>query len=352
MNKGLVSVIVPLYNCEDRILKCVQSILNQTYKNIEVIVINDGSTDNSLKVLQEGVSDSRLKVFTQDNHGVSYTRNRGIEIALSNETDGWITFVDSDDYIDPNTIYDCLNCSDLDEIDFIHYGTCRINEKEVLVNNYCDNKIQILDKIDSVKMYLNGKFGFKFVKGNLLVFVTSGIFRKKKILNGHVSFNESMQLAEDALFVIDYLDLCNLVRIINKPYHFWWERHGSLSSVTGKRAISNLIKECTILWPIMIVKIKQFGSALDALYAAWIISYFNTFLDRAAKVNLSYQDVKEYLNIILNQKEVLDFVYRQKLYSIHERIARLMIKSKSTFISYVVIKVFRMVNGYWKQRRK
>ena len=102
----------------------------------------------------------------------------------------------------------------------------------------------------------------------------------------------------------------------------------------------------------MIVKIKQFGSALDALYAAWIISYFNTFLDRAAKVNLSYQDVKEYLNIILNQKEVLDFVYRQKLYSIHERIARLMIKSKSTFISYVVIKVFRMVNGYWKQRRK
>ena len=351
MDKGLVSVIVPLYNCEDRILKCVQSILNQTYKNIEVIVINDGSTDNSLKVLQKGISDSRLKVFTQDNHGVSYTRNRGIEIALSNETDGWITFVDSDDYIDSNTIYDCLNCSDLDEVDFIHYGTCHVDENEKIIENYCDNEVRCINKTESFKMYLKGKIDFKLVKGNWLVFVTAGIFRKKKIKDGNVLFKENMQNGEDALFVIDYLDLCKQIRIINKPYHVWWKRYGSLSSVTGKKAILNLIKECTILWPIMLVKIKQFGSALDSLYAAWIISYFNTFLARGAKENLNYQDVKEYLNIILDQKEVLDFIYRQKLYSIHERIARLMLKSKSAFISYVVIKVFRMVNGYWKQRR-
>ena len=351
MDKGLVSVIVPLYNCEDRILKCVRSILNQSYENIEVIVINDGSTDNSLKVLQEGISDPRLKIYTQENHGVSYTRNRGIEIALSNETNGWITFVDSDDYIDPNTIYDCLDCSNLDEIDFVHYGTCRIDEKEAIINNSCNNEIRVINQLESFEMFLKGKLAFKLVNGNWLVFVTSGIFRKKKIKDGHVLFEESMQLAEDALFVNDYLDLCTRVRIVNKPYHFWWERYGSLSSVTGKKAVSNLIKECTILWPIMFAKIKQFGSSLDALYAAWIISYFNTFLDRGAKVNLSYQDVKEYLNKILDQKEVLDFVYRQKLYSIHECIARLMLKSKSAFISYVVIKVFRIVNGYWKQKR-
>lgn len=351
MDKGLVSVIVPLYNCEDRILKCVQSILNQTYENIEVIVINDGSTDNSLKVLQEGISDSRLKVFTQDNHGVSYTRNRGIEIALSNETDGWITFVDSDDYIDPNTIYDCLNCSDLDEVDFIHYGTCRINEKEELIYNFCNNEEKTISKIEAFAIFLKCRMGIKLVNGNWLILVTAGIFRKSKLQKEQIKFNEGMQIGEDALFVIDYLDLCSRVRIVNKSYHFWWERYGSLSCVTGKEHVLKLICECIILWPTLLKKIKQFGHELDELYAAWVISYFNSFLNLSAKVNLGYNDIKKYYDTILNQCDTLDFIYRQKLYSIHERIARLMLKSKSAFISYVVIKVFRMVNGYWKQRR-
>ena len=69
MSADLVSVIVPMYNCEDRILRCVNSILNQTYENIEVIVIDDGSTDKSLEVLSSGIRDSRLKIFHQENTG-------------------------------------------------------------------------------------------------------------------------------------------------------------------------------------------------------------------------------------------------------------------------------------------
>lgn len=127
MNQNpLVSVIIPLYNCEDRIIRCVNSVLNQTYKNIEVIVIDDGSTDNSLEVLKNGISDSRLKIYTQDNHGVSYTRNRGIDIALSNDTEGWIAFVDSDDYIEPNTFYYSLT-SGVESYDLIHYSFRRLD---------------------------------------------------------------------------------------------------------------------------------------------------------------------------------------------------------------------------------
>jgi len=90
----LISVIVPAYNEEKRIKKCVDSILNQTYKNLELIVINDGSTDNTIDILN-GINDTRLKIITIKNHGQGYARNLGIKKSKGK----LITFVDSDDYI-------------------------------------------------------------------------------------------------------------------------------------------------------------------------------------------------------------------------------------------------------------
>lgn len=92
----LISVIVPCYNVEKYLARCLNSIKNQTYKNLEIVVINDGSTDNTLEIVKQfAKKDSRFKMFTQANHGLAYTRQYGLSLAKGE----YITYVDSDDYV-------------------------------------------------------------------------------------------------------------------------------------------------------------------------------------------------------------------------------------------------------------
>ena len=91
-----VSIVIPVYNAEKYVEKCINSIFNNTYKNFEVILINDGSTDNSLEVLNKFSKNKKIKIYTQDNHGAAYSRNFGLKKAMGK----YITFMDSDDYIE------------------------------------------------------------------------------------------------------------------------------------------------------------------------------------------------------------------------------------------------------------
>ena len=101
-NKGKVSVIVPVYNVGKYLEECLNSIINQTYKNIEMVIVNDGSTDNSLDIIEKFKNkDNRIKLINQINKGVSVARN----IGLLNSTGNYIFFVDPDDYIE----IDCIN---------------------------------------------------------------------------------------------------------------------------------------------------------------------------------------------------------------------------------------------------
>ena len=141
MNKELISVIVPVYNVEAFIDKCLNSILSQTYKNIEVVLVDDGSTDNSGKKCDEYVKkDSRVKVIHKSNGGLSSARNTGID----NSSGSFLSFIDSDDYIDSNMLeilYNgCVNnnCDigiinkvRVDEFDNKKYDTAIVEEKKV-----------------------------------------------------------------------------------------------------------------------------------------------------------------------------------------------------------------------------
>ena len=170
MNK--ISVIVPAYNEEKRIKKCIDSILNQTYKNIEVIVINDGSTDNTLKVL-DSISDSRLVVKTIKNSGQGSARNLGIKLS----TGSLITFVDSDDYIKNDMIeklYNSMkeNDSDISICNLIKKYSSH-EEKFVNFNKLCDD--------DNVNYMIShsGPVGRLYKKS---LFIENNIFFKEKCI--------------------------------------------------------------------------------------------------------------------------------------------------------------------------
>lgn len=117
MNTPLVSIIVPVYNTEKYISECLHSLIQQSYSHIEIIAVDDGSTDNSLKILNDiSAKDKRLKVFSQPNQGVSAARN----LALSKATGEYIMFVDADDWIDSSTIEECLQTIGDTDICFLH----------------------------------------------------------------------------------------------------------------------------------------------------------------------------------------------------------------------------------------
>ena len=125
-----ISVIVPIFNASKSIKKCIESIINQTYKNIEIILINDGSEDNTLEIINDyKEKDERIKVINKANSGVANTRNVGIEIA----TGQYIMFVDSDDYIDVNYIYEMHNELVKNDSDVAVSGmtSCENNEKKI-----------------------------------------------------------------------------------------------------------------------------------------------------------------------------------------------------------------------------
>ena len=114
----LISVVVPVYNTEPYLTRCLDSLCAQTYRNLEIICVDDGSPDNSINILEEfAARDSRVRVIRQTNQGQAAARNTGLS-AVSGE---WVSFIDSDDWIEPNTYEECVACIS-DEIDLLVFG--------------------------------------------------------------------------------------------------------------------------------------------------------------------------------------------------------------------------------------
>lgn len=150
-----ISVIVPVYNAEKSIERCINSIINQTYSNLEILVINDGSTDSTLDVLNElHTKDSRVIIFTVPNGGVSRARNFGLE-KMSGDL---VTFVDSDDYID-ETMYEQLVCvMDKYNCDISHCGYSNVNNDKIISFTGENNGKVIVQNVDeALECLISGK---------------------------------------------------------------------------------------------------------------------------------------------------------------------------------------------------
>jgi len=189
----MVSIIIPVYNVAPFLRKCLDSCLSQTYKNIEIITINDGSTDDSGKILDEyGLKDSRIKVFHQLNKGVSATRNRGIKEAKGT----WCCFIDSDDYVDPNYIEKFVNSISDNNYFYINRG---------YIINY-DNKKEFYKgiptnyRIDNMELLYMWGEQYYTINSPWLKLFSLDIIRKNNI-----KFDINLSFGEDHLFVLDYI---------------------------------------------------------------------------------------------------------------------------------------------------
>ena len=142
-----VSVIIPVYKVEDYLDECLESVVKQTYKNIEVILIDDGSTDNCPHMWDDwACKDERIKVVHKQNSGLSAVRNKGVEIAGGE----YILFVDSDDYIAESTIEKTVAVALENEADIVCFGVFRVNHNGEIIES-----TENLEKKDSLRTWCN-----------------------------------------------------------------------------------------------------------------------------------------------------------------------------------------------------
>lgn len=197
-----ISVIIPIYNAEAYLERCILSILNQTYQDVELIAVNDGSTDHSLEILQELLADKRhCKIINQTNQGVSGARNTGIVHAIGT----YLAFIDSDDFVAPNYLEILIKASSQGEMDWILSGTSYIQEKEEI-------KVVSMEEDTWEQKELANKFSY-------IDYTTSihGKLYKKEIIDKHqLRFDITMSFAEDRDFNIEYIR--HIKRAHNIPY--------------------------------------------------------------------------------------------------------------------------------------
>lgn len=201
MEKELISIIVPVYNVENYLERCLQSLINQTYKNIEIVCVNDGSTDNSLNILNDfQKKDSRIKIISQENQGLSEARNVGIK----NSSGKYIGFVDSDDWVDLdyyeklyNALIDsksdfaCANTKFFDngKISYIKFQQNHIfSELDKKIDNYKNGSVW--DKLYKKSLFLDNDI--KFIKGRYfednIVLLQLSYYSKKVVTINSVSY--------------------------------------------------------------------------------------------------------------------------------------------------------------------
>lgn len=218
----LISIIVPVYNVEPYLDKCLNSIVSQTYKNIEIIIINDGSTDNSYDICKlYECKDNRIKLINQENKGLSDARNVGI----MNSSADYITFVDSDDYISKDfvtSLYETMLEYNADIV------VC--NYKKVYKNNNTKVNLKSKKNKKSIKHYSNIEAVEDILSGNFYLnnVVWNKLFKKSLFLDNDVLF-PSKKIYEDTFVMYKLFYYSNTIILLNEVLYYYLIRAGSIT---------------------------------------------------------------------------------------------------------------------------
>ena len=235
--KPLISTIVPIYNAETTIKRCVESLLINKLHNIEIILVDDGSKDNSGKLCDDiAKTDRRIKVIHQNNAGVSNARNNGIELA----TGDWISFVDSDDWVSEDYYDTLLSAIHQKEFDILFWGAIDVfpnrQIKKCLTDGFYTGVINMQEEIVALKTAkCYNLFGFTWNK----------LFKADIILRNKIRFERALSLNEDEVFTLDYLRYCSNIATTSSALYFY--NKSNETSLTSKKKMASdylLLSEC------------------------------------------------------------------------------------------------------------
>lgn len=283
-----VSVIIAIYNNEKYVDECLKSITEQLYTNLEIIIVNDGSSDKSLEICQNWAKkDSRIKVFNNTNHGVSYSRNFGIR----KSTGEYCVFIDSDDIIAPNFVSTLLSSINDYNADCSACGIKSFyNNNEI---SYNDDEETILYDGDNLKVNLFDNMGG---------FLANKIYKSKIIKDNKLFLNENIAVSEDLLFNWNYFNYCKKITYSKGDKYFYRKyAESSYNKLDSKKWFSILD-----VYPLMINDLKQNETQLKR---AVIYNFSMTILEANYRLKFVKDDNDLLMKIKSQKKKYINYKF-------------------------------------------
>ncbi|NMD70860.1 glycosyltransferase family 2 protein [Bacillus sp. DNRA2] len=218
LDQALVSIIMPIYNAETYLATAINSVLNQSYQHLELLLINDGSDDGSAMICDDFAKvDRRVRVYHTINNGPGAARNFGISLANGE----YIQFIDSDDFVERDMIKEMLASLQRNNADLAVCGMKRSFPKENLEELFfIPKKISYYHEIKKDFMHL--------LKQGLAYSSCNKLYKKSIIEKHNIRFDTEILHGEDAIFNIDYLFHCRKIKILDTPFYVYQQRQGSL----------------------------------------------------------------------------------------------------------------------------
>ena len=344
----LISIIVPVYNVEKYLEKCLNSLVNQTYKNLEIICVNDGSPDGSLKILEEfSKRDTRVKIVSQENQGLSGARNTGLKHVKGE----YVAFLDSDDWIDENAFESALNYSISHNADIVCWTYVREFTTKSIRKNIFEEDIVVfegenLHEIQRRQFGLVGKELKQVENADALATAWGKLYKSNLILENNVLFTDTKIIGtlEDGLFNMEVFQHAKKIVFVNQAWsHYRKDNETSLTTKHHKnlyKKMQNLFVEiekliCKYELPIEYrealdnrISIAIFGAGLNVL----------TFdADKRTKKAMIRDILQspEYKNAIKNLK--------LKYFKIHWKLFYWCAKHECVFGLYALLKIIKKI---------
>lgn len=328
----MISIILPVYNVEKYIAKCIESVLNQSYSNFELLIINDGTLDNSIEIAQK-YNDKRIKIYNKENGGLSDARNFG----LNKATGDFIYFLDSDDWIELNLLEECIKAINKYNTDFVIFGYYLDNED--LKGNLITSSENVTEEILFIKEPNNLVCNEKTL--SLLGYAWNKLYKTSFLKENNFIFEKGISLVEDILFNSKVYEKSEKILFINSLlYHYINRPSASLVKVFYKNSFE-----------LNILKNKSISSFLEA----WNVSdeTKNIFLSNVMVTAIRYcvnnlfayeNDLKKsdklaYIRMMLNNKETQKYISYYNAISFNDKIYKIMIINKAVFPLYLLCKI-------------
>ena len=245
-NQPLLSVIIPVYNVEKYLKECIDSVINQTLHDIEIILVDDKSPDNCASICDEyAYKDSRVKVIHKtQNEGLGHARNSGLSLA----TGEYVTFIDSDDYIDLDAYKSLYSVAKRNNLDVLRFNCNRFSKKNEFSNISYTNSLIIYDNREDIEFLIFGIFDKCNNKGKNYFLGGSScmaIYKRDIIQKNNISFvSEREYISEDLIFNIDVYHKIKKFGYVDNTYYHYRLNINSITNKVEYNKIKRIEKYC------------------------------------------------------------------------------------------------------------
>ena len=324
-----ISVIVPIYNAEAYLRECIDSVINQTLKEIEVILVNDGSTDQSLKICNEYVEkDSRVKVFSNANVGQGLERNFGIKKSNGK----YISFIDSDDIYEPSYLENLYLVAENENAEMVSCGYSDIFEGKVVKRHLLEDKT--LESAYEIHQFMADLISYKDIdgyKGSIAIW--DSLFRKDIIEKYNIQFfSERKVYSEDLLFKLDYMEHCNKIVLCSESLYLYRITNTSFTNNISVQIVDRI----TFLHELIMNHFQDVLNDFDLKQRITNRTFFTLRFN--IKKSIQSKNSKEFYRYIYENKKINQILKDYKSIGIKNCLIKILLNIKHLELLRVILK--------------